>query len=321
MIPLIETDRVTRDFETGHRFGTAKRTVRGVDSVSLTIHPGVSVGIVGESGCGKSTLARLMTLLIRPTSGHVRFKGESTETLTGEKRLRFRRSVQMIFQDPASSLNPRQRIIDILSEPFIIHRLADRRQIPDRVVTLAGQVGLSEQDLFRYPHGFSGGQRQRIGIARALATDPELLVADEPLSALDLSIQAQIINLLNELKRDRHLTLVVISHDLSAMPHLVETVAVMYRGMIVETGPGTVILHSPRHPYTRSLLDAVPTIEPLPGHPPRSLTTGVDLPPPEKGCPFAPRCPGRRPRCCGERPPLTETGGGHQIACHYPLPR
>ncbi|GAB4299436.1 MAG: ATP-binding cassette domain-containing protein [Desulfuromonadia bacterium] len=319
MTPLIEAEHISRDYISGHRFRVKKGVVRAVDDISISLFPEKSVGIVGESGSGKSTLARLITLLERPTAGRILFRGNRTESMSRQELLSFRRSVQMVFQDPASSLDPRQRVVDILSEPLIIHRLSDRRHLLEQVVRLAGQVGLTEGDLSRYPHEFSGGQRQRIGIARALATNPELLVADEPLSALDLSIQAQIINLLNDLKQQRQLTLVVISHDLSAMPHLVDSVVVMYRGMIVESGPTAAVLGSPRHPYTRSLLDSVPTIDPPVERRISPPPSAGDDSPGVWGCPFAPRCPFRKPRCMDVRPTLVSENPPHAVACHYPL--
>lgn len=319
MTPLLSAEHLSKVYVSGKFLSGAKSIVHAVDDISLEILPGRSTGIVGESGCGKSTLARLLCLLISPTSGQVLFRGKPVERSRRAALLPFRKTVQIVFQDPASSLNPRQRIMEILSEPLIVHGATDRSAIRNDVIHLADQVGIARSDLTRYPHEFSGGQRQRIGIARALATDPELLIADEPLSALDLSIQAQIINLLNELKRQRNLTLVMISHDLTVMPHLVDTVAVMYRGRIVEYGRTEDLLSSPLHPYTISLLQSVPTL--TPASRPAPLTgsaaagTGVS-----SGCPFLDRCPSATPRCAENPPFLQESGEGRMVACHHPPP-
>src|SRR5215510_13443870 len=258
-IPLLETVAVSKNFTVGSRLSPGgRKTVRAVDNVSLQVWPGETVGLVGESGCGKSTLGRCLVRLYEVTSGELRFKGEDIARY-GRRRLRpIREEMQMVFQDPYASLNPRRRVGDLIAEPLRVHGRRSRAEIAARVRELMGLVGLSPDQLERFPHEFSGGQRQRIGIARALALEPHLIVADEPVSALDVSIQAQIVNLLADLQERLGLTYIVIAHDLSVVRQVSTRTAVMYLGSIVESGPTEAVYRSPRHPYTQALLSAVP---------------------------------------------------------------
>jgi oligopeptide transport system ATP-binding protein len=294
------------------------RTLKAVDDISFFIKPGETLGLVGESGCGKSTTARLVTRLIEPTGGEVLLKGEDLQTLPAERMQEVRKTVQLVFQDPYSSLNPRKTIMQILSRPLEVHNLAQgwsaKRQ---HVLHLLRLVGLGVEHVDRYPHEFSGGQRQRIAIARALAVHPELIIGDEPVSALDVSIQAQILNLFRELQEEFHLTYLFIAHDLSVIRHISDRVAVMYVGKIVETGPVDKIFSHPQHPYTQALLAAVPEADPR--KPPPRLTlqgevaTPVDPPP---GCRLYKRCPLATDICAQISPDLLDRGGEHFVACH-----
>ncbi len=296
--------------------------VRALTDVDLEIEEGECFALVGESGSGKTTLGRCLIRLVEPTTGRVRFRGEDLLALGREELRRSRRHFQMVFQDPYGSLNPRLRIGDAIAEPMAVHRLAGRAARPARVGELLEMVGLVPAAARRYPHEFSGGQRQRIGIARALATRPALLIADEPVSALDVSVRAQIINLLARLQSELGLTLLVIAHDLAVVEQIADRVAVLYLGRIVEQGRSADLFARPQHPYTVSLLSAVPVPDPphrdarrqrivLPGDPPSPLD-----PPP--GCPFHPRCPIARPRCAVDTPALAEVRPGHRAACFYP---
>jgi peptide/nickel transport system ATP-binding protein/oligopeptide transport system ATP-binding protein len=296
--------------------------VRAVDGVSFSIRPGETLGIVGETGCGKSTTARLLVRLLDPTSGTILFEGEDISKRKGAGLKALHRSMQMIFQDPYSSLNPRKTVGSIIAEPYAIHGLyAGRGERKKRVQDFMDRVGLNPEHYNRYPHEFSGGQRQRIGVARAIALEPKMLVADEPVSALDVSIQAQVLNLLKSLQREMGLTLVFISHDLSVVRHMCDRIAVMYLGKVVELAANSDLYALPRHPYTGALLSAVPVAEPGEGKRQRALLTG-DVPSPANpppACRFHTRCPKMQEICRTEEPVLESKGGGSLAACHFPL--
>jgi oligopeptide/dipeptide ABC transporter ATP-binding protein len=302
-------------------FRERRAIVRAVEEVSLTIAPGETVSLVGESGCGKSTLGRTLLRLYEPTSGQILFDGQAIDSLPERKLRPLRRHLQMIFQDPYASLNPRMTIGEAISEPLEIHRLGStRRERGERVAELLQEVGLPADAARRYPHELSGGQRQRVGIARALAVRPRFIVADEPISALDVSIQAQIVNLLDDLQARERLTYLFISHDLKVVRHISDRVAVMYLGRIVELATADDLYRDPLHPYTRALLSAVPVPDPERQRPGRIILEG-DVPSPlapPPGCPFHPRCPVKdKPEACfTTRPPLREISPGHTAACH-----
>jgi peptide/nickel transport system ATP-binding protein len=306
--------------------GGPRRVVRAVEDVSFDLDRGETLALVGESGSGKSTLGRAILRLHEPTAGAIRFRGQDLLALGGADLRRARRRLQIVFQDPTASLNPRQRVEDIVAEPLDVHGLArGRGERRERVRALLAAVGLPGEAARRFPHEFSGGQRQRLGIARALASEPDLVVADEPVSALDVSIQTQIVNLLADLQAEKGLAYLFVSHDLRVVRYLARRVAVMYLGRLVELGPVGAVFTRPAHPYTRALLSAVPAPDParkrlrilLDGDPPSPLS-----PPP--GCAFHPRCPvfaqTKDPRCAGERPALATFAGapaGHTAACHF----
>ena len=298
---------------------TSGSKIRALNGVSIQVDPGETVGIVGESGCGKSTLGRTVLGLQRPASGTVRFQGQELFAL-GRRALRqVRRRIQIVFQDPYSSLNPRLPVGTSVAEGLEIHRLAPAAEIPARVTRLLGEVGLEADAAARYPHEFSGGQRQRIGIARALAVEPSFLVCDEPVSSLDVSVQAQILNLLGDLQRDRGLAYLFIAHDLAVVRQIAHRIAVMYLGTVVESGPAEQVVAAPRHPYTQALVSAVPRPEDT--APPRRIVLAGDPPSPREipsGCPFASRCfhPARDARCLAERPALRQEGEA-LVACHH----
>ena len=294
-----------------------RRWLRAVDGVDLDLVEGETLSLVGESGCGKSTLARLFLRLERPTGGAIRYRGEDIWAMDRQSVHRFRREVQMVFQDPYASLNPRMRVEQIVGEGLVIHRLGSDGERARRVHELLEQVGLPPEAASAYPHEFSGGQRQRIGIARALAVEPRVVVADEPVSALDVSVQAQILNLLLDLKEGRGLTYLFISHDLRVVEHISDRVAVMYLGRIVELAPAQALFARPRHPYTRALLAAVPVPDPSRRTEPKVLEGDVPNPiAPPRGCPFHPRCPERTERCGREVPAPVEPEAGCRVACH-----
>jgi len=299
------------------------RYVRAVDDVSFDLHSGETLGLVGESGSGKTTTGRVILRAIEPTRGSVLLTRDDTcveVTTLGRRDLKqLRTQMQMVFQDPFSSLNPRMTVGDIVGEPLVIHRMAKGRALRDQVVTMLERVGLKPHHRTRYPHAFSGGQRQRIGIARALIMNPAFLVADEPVSALDVSVQAQVINLLRRFQRELGLTYLFIAHDLSVVRHISDRVAVMYAGRIVEMAPTAALFERPRHPYTRALLASVPNPDPdVPMAPTihGDVADPGDLPP---GCSFHPRCPYATEACRNEPPALTDSGHGHQVRCLKPL--
>jgi peptide/nickel transport system ATP-binding protein len=324
---IVELENVTKHFPVKHGvFARARGRVHAVEDVSLTVRRGETLGIVGESGCGKSTTARLMMRLIDPTSGTIRFDGQDITSFRHRRLRPLRREMQMIFQDPYASLNPRKTVEQIVGQPFAIHGGVSRREAKLRVKELLRVVGLSPEHSSRYPHEFSGGQRQRIGIARALALNPRLIVCDEPVSALDVSVQAQILNLLRSLQAEFNLTYVFISHDLSVMRQICSRIAVMYLGRVVELAESERIFEHPRHPYTAVLISAVPRMS-TNGHKRTRIVVGGDVPSavdPPSGCVFHPRCPRFHEGVCDiEQPRLTPVKGdsGHVAACYYPLER
>lgn len=318
MTVLLKAEKVSRHFRLAGPWGRGP-VLKAVDGVSFTLQEGETLGLVGESGCGKSTLARVILALLPPSQGKVWFAGENLHALPRSRLKQVRRQMQIIFQDPYSSLNPRMTVGRILEEPYVIHGLGNRTQRRDWAEELLHEVGLSPEHLDRYPHEFSGGQRQRIGIARALALRPRLIVADEPLSALDVSIQAQILNLLAELQRRHRLTYLFISHDLAVISRVCTRIAVMYLGKIVNLAPREVFAAARLHPYTEALLHAVPLPDPerpfrppeLRGDPP----SPVQLP---SGCTFHPRCPEAQfPLCRDVVPEFRETAPDHWVSCHF----
>ena len=324
--PLIEVHELTKHFPITrgiliqHKVGA----VKAVDGVSFDVMRGETLGIVGESGCGKSTTARLMMRLLESTSGEILFEGRDITSMKGAELKEVRREMQMIFQDPYSSVNPRKTIGSIIGEPFVIHGMKKgKNERKEAVQELMELVGLNPEHYNRYPHEFSGGQRQRIGVARALALKPKVLIADEPVSALDVSIQAQVLNLLRDLQRTLGLTVVFIAHDLSVVRHMCDRVAVMYLGKIAEMGPGDALYDFPRHPYTGALLAAVPVVDPSRHGRERRLLTG-DVPSPANppsACRFHTRCPKAQEDCSVVEPPLQEGGSGTLVACHHKLSR
>jgi oligopeptide/dipeptide ABC transporter ATP-binding protein len=314
--PLIEVDGLAKHFPTGGMLPWRRGAIRAVDGVSFAIGRGEVVGLVGESGSGKSTVGRALLRLIEPSAGSIRFDGTEITALGGAALRRLRRRMQIVFQDPYASLDPRRRVEDIIGDVLDIHGLARGAARRARVAELLAQVGLSPEHLDRFPHQFSGGQRQRIGIARALAVAPDFIVADEPVSALDVSVQAQIVNLLVELRRRLGLTMLFISHDLAVVEHLSDRVIVLYLGRIMEMAPARAIYAAPRHPYTQALLSAAPM--PDPDAPRRRILLSGDLPSPANpppGCVFSTRCPLATDACRREVPPLVERAPGHFSAC------
>lgn len=318
-MPLLEVQNLSVHFPVQPgMFTRASGSVKAVEDVSLTVAAGEAVGLVGESGCGKTTLGRAVLRLIETTGGTVRFDGEDITRLSAKELRARRRQFQMIFQDPFSSLNPRLTVGQSIGEALDIHRLTpDPAARTVRIGELLRSVGLEPEHAERYPHEFSGGQRQRIGIARALAVEPRLIVCDEPVSALDVSVQAQVINLLQDLQRDRGLAYLFISHDLAVVEHLCQRVVVMYLGRVVELGETREVCRAPKHPYTQALLSAVPVVDPDSKR--QRIVLGGDVPSPinpPSGCPFHPRCPVAEARCRVELPALREVAPGRFVACH-----
>ncbi len=294
-----------------------REKVFAVDGVSFDVWSGETLGIVGESGCGKSTIARAILHLIEPTSGQVLFKGQNVTSLKGAARKKLRAEMQIIFQDPYSSLNPRLNVATIVGDSLKTHGLAKGGEVKDRVIDILGKVGIRPERMTAYPHEFSGGQRQRIGIARALILEPKLVICDEPVSALDVSIQAQVLNLLVDLKDAFNLSYIMITHDLSVVNYICNRVAVVYLGRMIEIGPKGSVLGNPQHPYTRTLISAVPILDPRTKKKKIVLTGEIPSPiSPPSGCHFHTRCPDAMEICKRQVPAWTETGAGHSVACH-----
>jgi oligopeptide transport system ATP-binding protein len=318
--PLLKVTNLTKAFPI--RSGLLKRqtgAVQAVNGVDFHIDTSETLGLVGESGCGKSTTGRCVLRLIEPTSGDIIFEGKNVRALGGEALRALRRDIQIIFQDPYASLNPRMSVGAIIGEALVIHKLAKTsREFDDRVVSLLETVGLKADHRTRFPHEFSGGQRQRIGIARALAVEPKLIICDEPVSALDVSIQAQVINLLEDLQQKFGLAYLFVAHDLSVVEHISRRVAVMYLGRIVEMAESRALYASPKHPYTEALLSAVPIPDPKAKRQRIRLSGEVPSPAnPPSGCHFHARCPIAKPLCSQEVPKLKQSADGHWVACHF----
>jgi oligopeptide/dipeptide ABC transporter ATP-binding protein len=323
--PLIKLERVKKWFPItrGIIFQRTIGHVHAVDGIDLEVYPGETIGLVGETGCGKSTVARLTTKLLDVTEGRVWFDGQDITDLSRRHMRPLRRQMQMIFQDPYASLNPRKSVGSIIGEPYRVHKTIADSKIKGEVQQLMELVGLNPEHYNRFPHEFSGGQRQRVGVARALALRPKLIVCDEPVSALDVSVQAQILNLLEDLQEEFHLTYIFIAHDLSVVKHMSDRVAVMYLGRIVEIAPGDTLYRTPKHPYTGALLSAVPIPDPDLAAQRRRIILEGDVPSPidpPSGCRFHPRCPRAQfPKCKEDDPELTPHHRGQLAACHFPL--
>jgi oligopeptide transport system ATP-binding protein len=321
--PLVEVQDLKKYFSVKKgMMGSTVGEVHAVDGVSLAVDEGETLGLVGESGCGKSTLARCIVRLLEPTEGNIIFRGTSITHLDNRALRPLRRQMQIVFQDPYASLNPRKRVGTIIGDPLQIHHMGDRRQRRAQVQELLKKVGLSPEHYDRFPQEFSGGQRQRIGVARALALQPKLVVADEPVSALDVSIQAQILNLLRDLQDEFRLTYLFISHDLRVVRYVSDRVAVMYLGKIVELSPAEELYSRPIHPYTEALLSAVPIADPDANDRRKHVILGGDVPSPinpPHGCRFHPRCPRATEICSKVEPQLIDFANGHSAACHHPL--
>jgi peptide/nickel transport system ATP-binding protein len=318
---LLQVIELAKNFHVGSRFTAGGRqTVQALAGVSFEVFAGETLGLVGESGCGKSTLGRCLLKLYTPDAGRILFKGHDL-TKMSERALRpLRADMQMVFQDPSASLNPRRRVGNLIAEPLHVHKFGNDAAIKARLEELMNLVGLAPEYLLRYPHEFSGGQRQRIGIARAIALNPSLIIADEPVSALDVSVQAQIVNLLADLQEQLDLTYVFIAHDLAVVRQIADRVAVMYLGTIVEIGQTDTVMHRPAHPYTAALISAVPEPD-FSARKARTVLQGEPPSPahPPSGCRFHTRCPKAAARCKEERPVLRAFGEGRDVACHFPM--
>ena len=320
----LEAKNLVKYFPTGHKglLGRASKQLKAVDGVSFVLRQGETLGIVGESGCGKSTLARLLTRLLDPTSGEVILDSKNITNISGRDLRGVRRQIQMIFQDPYSSLNPRHSVGQIISGPLEVQGTVSSEDVKSRVKEMMSLVGLNPEHYNRYPHEFSGGQRQRIGIARSLILNPAIIVADEPVSALDVSIQAQILNLLEKLQQDLGLSFIFIAHDLSVVRHIADQVAVMYLGKIVEMGPSSAVYSRTLHPYTSALLSAVPVANPKKRGASGRIRLQGDVPSPvdpPSGCRFRTRCWKVTELCASQEPLLADMGDGHLVACHHPM--
>ena len=315
---IVSIDHVKTYFQGGKGFGK-RQVIKAVDDISLDIYRGETVGLVGESGCGKSTLGRTIVRLHEPTEGRILVNGEDIANLSGAGLKRFRKNIQLIFQDPYASLNPRMTVGEIIREPMVIHQIyPTRKEQDERVAELLRMVGLKPDHIRRYPHEFSGGQRQRISIARTLALGPEFIVCDEPISALDVSIQAQIINLLKQIQRELGIAYLFIAHDLSMVKYISDRIGVMYLGRLVELGDSKQVYEKPLHPYTQALLSAVPVPDPEAGKTKKRMILRGELPSPANppsGCPFRTRCPYAMNQCAEIRPPLKDVNG-RLVACH-----
>lgn len=316
---ILRVEHLKKYFEFGGGLlGGKALSIRAVDDISFSVKPGETFGLVGESGCGKTTLGQTIIRLYEPTSGSIRFDGKDIAKLSGRQLRPFRRDIQMIFQDPSASLDPRMTVGSVISEPLNIFGVGSKNERQERVQELLRVVGLNAYFSNRYPHEFSGGQRQRIGIARALALNPKLVICDEPVSALDVSIQAQVLNLLKSLQKQFSLTYLFIAHNLAVVAHISDRVGVMYLGKLVEIGDAREITERPKHPYTQALISAVPVPDPTRQRNRIILEGDVPSPAnPPKGCRFHPRCPIARPDCAVEEPVLRPIGDKHWVACHY----
>ena len=322
--PLVEIRNLEKHFHVGSNFfGKNPRYLKAVDGVDLTINRGETLGLVGESGCGKSTLARTLIRLYEPSSGQISFDGDEISDLDQKQLMPFRKRMQMIFQDPYASLNGRMTVRDLIAEPLEIAQIGDNNSRTLRVHELLEIVGLNKDHASRFAHEFSGGQRQRIGIARAIALNPELVICDEPISALDVSIQAQVVNMLEDLQKKFGLTYLFITHDLSMVRHISDRIGVMYLGKIVELADNDELYENPKHPYTRALLASIPVADPVEARKrvmeemQGEIPSPIDMP---SGCRFRTRCPLATPKCAQEEPKLNELTSGHFAACHYAEP-